>query len=301
MLLKMNSSKDQIEIPQNTSDLSRIQRQNQPITHGARTIRERIDLYRRFILEKLTGRSHRKLLLVCSFPKSGSTYVMRLLNELTGFPRVYGAEHRGACEQDFSDRVMNSIRYQDGICQQHAKATKHNLDISLKFKLRPVILVRNIYDLVPSLRDHFYQESDQFPTGFVPKEFYGWSEADQITYIIRVHLPWYFNFLISWHEAEGTILTHWITYQNFFLDVVRSVSGMLEFWGVDFSDSEIEMAIQAVSMKDTRLNKGIAGRGALLSEGHRNLIEEIARSCHLSKETASLVGLEGASKFVDLK
>ncbi|HER20346.1 MAG TPA: hypothetical protein ENO14_04775, partial [Chromatiales bacterium] len=217
---------------------------------------------------------------------------MRAVHAITNFPRVYPGEATGANEQDFCARKLKAIRHLDGVCQQHVKATARNLQLAREHRLRPVVLVRNIFDIVPSLTDHFHHESRHFPTGFVPEWFLNADEEKKWMFTIKLHLPWYLNFLLSWQEAEQELPIYWLTYQQLFANPTEVIRDLLCFWNISVPEKSIEYGLQQVAIQNTRMNKGIAGRGQLLSSYHRQELLELVDLTNLPPRLESLIGID---------
>jgi len=166
----------------------------------------------------------RKLIFLGCLPKSGSTWFLRILTELTGYARLMPATNKSA-EQDLCPHSLRATRHIDGIVQQHARATQHNIACLLQFNIRPVIHVRNIFDVIPSLVDHFNNESRLMCTGWVPKEFESWSRDTQVSFVSRNHSKWILGYLKSWDEAysEKKVPIVWTTYEGLVEDTVNTV------------------------------------------------------------------------------
>lgn len=246
---------------------------------------------RRMLFYRHLGIDERRLLFIACFPKSGSTYLMRLLCDVTGFPRVILVQFMGPNEQDLYERKLDRFRYRDGVCQQHLKGTLYNIKLVKKHRIRIVVLVRNIFDTVLSLCDHFdSKESDQ-PTGYTPRQFYQMSEEEKWTFLIRVHIPWYFNFLMSWYEVKEDVPVFWISYEELFENQVGVVSELLQFWNMPVDEQKILQGIESVKTSYTRFNKGIHGRGEKLSEQQKNAIRELADVCKLDPSLRKKIGL----------
>jgi SAM-dependent methyltransferase len=160
-----------------------------------------------------------------------------------------------------------------------------------EYKLRPVVLVRNIFDVVRSLQDHFVREDTLTPVGYVHHEYQSMSHEEQLWFLINLHLPWYFHFLVSWQEAANTLDVQWLTYEQFFADPVAYTHRLLQFYGLQASNEEIRRAIANTAQQNTRHNVGVAGRGKQLPDDHCHAILRLANAWHLAPERMSLVGI----------
>ena len=146
--------------------------------------------------------------------------------------------------------------------QQHVKATQTNLKWLLHYGVRPMVQTRSLFDVLPSLHDHFEREKNGLPCGYVGREFWSLSWNDRMEYLIRMHLPWYFNFLLSWREAGGRIETCPMTYEELFADPFGTLERILDFYRVTVSRQQIAAAMARTGQLNTRFNVGISGRGA---------------------------------------
>jgi len=151
------------------------------------------------------------------------------------------------------------------------------------FSIKPVILVRNIFDVVVSIRDHMFNEGYEFPTFFCDEKFKNLDEKSQFDFIIEQGIPWYFNFYVSWHKAisEKRIEGLWLIYEEVVSDWHKALRKVADFYGIDTTDEKIDDALQQTLIKrkkKIRLNKGIVGRGfTFLTEEQRDKIVGMAR------------------------
>ncbi|HTU25606.1 MAG TPA: sulfotransferase domain-containing protein [Pirellulales bacterium] len=238
-------------------------------------------------------------IFVACFPKSGSTFLAKALQGLTGYPEYHAAEEYVPNEQDISRRKLLKAR-RLSVIQQHTKGTKTNLNILREFGMRPIVHVRNLFDVVVSLRDHFYGQDHHFPTGYVHREFWQLSERDQYDFLIQMHLPWYFNFLVSWHEAQryfGLIMT---SYEELFADPASTLRRLADFYGLAADDAAIERALDYAASQPTGFNKGISGRGRqMLTTAQRDAICRMAKVWQVDRKITRSVGIDIAEFTAD--
>ena len=83
--------------------------------------------------------------------------------------------------------------------------------------------------------------------------------------VIDLALPWYIRFVADWSEAQNNTIPDclWISYENLISDGVGIISKILTFHGLTSDDKTIKSALQKARNNNSRLNKGIAGRGDL--------------------------------------
>jgi hypothetical protein len=107
----------------------------------------------------------------------------------------------------------------------------------------------------------------------------------QLDYVIELALPWYIDFYVSWYEAgtNGKIDVQWISYEEMIADWNMSIRRILDVYGIKRTDAEIEEAIQRTLEKgqrktlQIRLNKGVVGRGNLLSDAQKERVRALTR------------------------
>ncbi len=117
----------------------------------------------------------------------------------------------------------------------------------------------------------FIARDSRAPTGYVHRQFWELGQAEQFDYLIHMHLPWYFNFLISWHEAQRQIPLIRTSYEELFGDPAGTVRRVADFHGLQADDAAIAGALAHAAAQDTRLNQGVSGRGRqLLSPAQRD-------------------------------
>ena len=244
----------------------------------------------------LYGTSRGKHIFVACFPKSGSTYLSKTIAEYTGFR--YGIfMHRGAHNVQFINEFrLRVMRHINMVIQQHAKGTERNITVLKQYGIKPVILVRNIFDIVFSLRDHILREGTQNPIVYIHSGYQNMTEEQQFIYIVRNFIPWYFSFLLSWTEASAIIDTLWIRYEDLFADQVGMISRILDYQGVPVDVQKINDTIVSISGDNTRFNKGLAGRGKGLPLSAKHALVDIADSWKVDDTLLARIGIDKESR-----
>ncbi len=234
--------------------------------------------------------------VIACFPKSGSTYLCKVLADLTGMQRTTFAQaraHGRYVEQDLYEPTLKAHRRVPAIVHQHVKGTPPNLHLLDEFGIQPIILVRDIADTLLSLHDHLDREGPAVPTGYVPRHYFDMNLDDRLMYLIRMHLPWYFNFLASWQDAAEDSRHKWISYEQLFANRVTTVLEVCEHCGIDATAEEVKASLARLDADATatRKNVGKAGRGAALPEPHRQAISELANCWCLDPHAFDLIGV----------
>jgi hypothetical protein len=223
-------------------------------------------------------------IFLAAAPKSASSFLLHSLVAVTGYSvaeLTYGNERQ---EQDlYYPRLVDAYR-RNTVTNQHTRATRPNIKLMRRFGIRPVILVRNFFDVVPSIVDHLYKEGfENFPCFYCNERFPELEPKAQLDTVIEMALPWYFSFYVSWFDAcaKGEIEALWITFEEMVADWRGTIRSVLRFHGIERSEAQIEAALEhtrGLAYDQIRLNEGKVGRGrAMLNEEQCRKILGMAR------------------------
>lgn len=219
------------------------------------------------------------MIFIACFPKSGSTYLNRLLQEISGFDYGHGVEFYTDNEQDLSYRRMAAAARTSCVMQHHTRATQANLQIMQGFGIRPIILVRNLYDMVFSVHDFMLNAGARGAVFGFPEGFQTLEEGRRLDYVIDMVMPWYVSFYVSWANAaqRGDVELHWIRYENLVEQPMDELQAIMDFCELPVFSCVIQTAVEHVNQNrdQTRFNKGIVGRGQALTEMQRQRLKNL--------------------------
>lgn len=205
-------------------------------------------------------------LFICCMPKSGSTFVAKTLSKILNYQYAHFFEEFGmASAQNVSEIKAIDLLDKYLVIHQHLLGTNENIFLLKRFGVKPLILVRNIYDGIVSLREHIHSENSDWPFLFHINEiFFQQNEQEQYDFLIDFAVPWYINFYTSWYEKikskriEGLMLT----YEEMIDDKQKFFSKILNFYQKNFSGEEIKKVCDEMGQsKDVRFSVGQKGRG----------------------------------------
>lgn len=233
----------------------------------------------------LTGAEKRKgnHILISCFPKSGSTFLLRRLEEATGYINQPMVFEYGGNEQDLYLPAVTRAFYQNTVTQQHLRATGTNIRILADFDFRVVVLTRNIPDTLVSLHDHLLRESLETPLLHVDSGFEKLDFERRLDMLIDLALPWYLNFYASWFNnytrlKSGAVM--WVDYEQVVGASAATVAKICQQFGLPFSiaTASVPNLDDPVTAQKIRFNVGRPGRGrALLSPSQLSRISALAR------------------------
>jgi hypothetical protein len=215
--------------------------------------------------EVSTCESH---LLVACFPKSGSSFLTRVLANLLDWPHVPLSYSYERSEQDL---YLPNLLYHDRgptISQHHLRATGSNLQLIAASGIKVIVLVRDLADALVSLRDHFIKEGLHAPVCYANDRFKELPRHLQLDWLIDLAAPWYVNFYVSWQYAtrQGLVSPLWLTYEDVVKHTVPTLERICAFLGEERTPDEVERALVGTPHdRSTRFNKGVSGRGSILT------------------------------------
>ncbi len=216
-----------------------------------------------------------KTIFISALPKSGSTFLVNALAQVTGYQNFFLGYHQ-LNEQDLYLPNLIDAWSMNVISHQHTRPSAPNLDLMDQFGIRPVILTRNAYDAMVSLTDHLERESPQTPLLNVPSDFMARHRAERLDMVIELALPWYIRFVAEWRGADRDCL--WLRYEDLITDGTGVIGQILAFHGLTKDTAAIEAALIQARGGSSRFNKGGAGRGEEeLSDGQKARIDALTR------------------------
>jgi hypothetical protein len=149
------------------------------------------------------------------------------------------------------------------------------------FSIKPIVVVRNLFDIVASLHDHLHREKEASLDGnVVTNAFYAMSKEEKYDTIIGLLLPWYFQFYVSWVVAEKYrgFPVKWMSYEKIFSDKIRAIRDILRYYDISVDSGVVEEKLRKAGGKKLRFNKGIVGRGEKeLTEEQKSRIAAYAK------------------------
>jgi Sulfotransferase domain len=203
------------------------------------------------------------LLLACQ-PKSGSTFLKNVLAEVTGFRDIYLFHAAELSAQELFYPVLLEFADTPTVTHQHCRATEANVQLLQAFGMRAIVLVRNLYDVLVSLRE-FFTGGAIVGTRFDVAHWHTLSPERQMDLLIDLVVPWHLEFLASWQQAERELRLPllWLTYEEAMRDKQGTIAQILSFYGLPGPPEKIQEAIATVSAtpEKNRMNKGVSGRG----------------------------------------
>lgn len=196
------------------------------------------------------------IFISCS-PKSGSTYLMKLLAAILNYDiRIFIAAF-DRTEQDINEKAILEAKKINTVTHQHTRCTANNIRLLKKHGIKPLILTRNLFDSVISMRNHMLAEPQNtwWPMGYVDESFYNLTPERQCDFVIDLMLPWYINFYVSWFEYQRSAQENifWLTYEELMRDKVVTINKILDYYSIRLTiDEKILLASESKIKGETR-------------------------------------------------
>ncbi|MDX4012709.1 sulfotransferase domain-containing protein [Aliarcobacter skirrowii] len=250
--------------------------------------------------------SSKTLVMHVAAPKSGSTWFDKIMQETRKFKFATLIEDYGRREQEIQLEVFikNIIDVNERVYfkHQHIRVSQYVIEFIHCFGIKVIFQIRNIFDIVYSVRDHFVNESISGPGVYVTTEYFNFSEEKQFDMIIDLAMPWFFNFFAGWFEYiknNQNENLYILTYENLKQNTSEELKKIFRFLNFDdFTDNKIEEVLLMAEKNPNliRKNKAISGRGKDLTDNQRNRILKMAG--YYPDIDFSLIGIDNKDKIL---
>ena len=217
-----------------------------------------------FIFRRLSKR--RKHAWIACAPKSGSTWLTALLRDSLRWKIAEMVPGHDRREQEIDLRRL-MLRWPTANVispQQHCRCSTVTEDVVRRANIKVILQIRNIYDTVVSVRDHFENESVRVPMAYMDElSWTSLSPSEKLSFVVDMVVPWYFSFYCGWMTSPllNTGRVHVSTYERLRENPVGALTDILAFLGETRGEDELRKSLAACERKKTRKNKGICGRG----------------------------------------
>jgi hypothetical protein len=192
--------------------------------------------------------------------------------------------------RDATPYLPTLVRYFEGgvtdktlVTHVHMLALPANLHLMSAFGIKPVIMVRNIPDMLASYWDMLESDDQSLHDGLnchIPPNFRAMSQNAKADFIIDVLAPWYVNFYAGWLAyaamSSGTVLV--IDFRDLKDKPVETVEAVLKHAGLACDHPTCMAAVDYAwkNREALRFNQGRGGRGsAYFRAPHLNRIARV--------------------------
>lgn len=181
----------------------------------------------------------------------------------------------------------------------HMQALTANRNLLNAFGIKPVIMLRNVADMLASYLDMLRTDPTARAEGLncmIPADFLDMGDAAQCEFMIDIIAPWYASYFATWKDwVDGEPDTVCVLrYGDFCHDPATSLLTALTHAGFTVTRSQCEQTL-AAAWKDRqalRYNKGVEGRGKryFSDEQRRRLAHQLSYYLDLDDWLPDLLG-----------
>jgi hypothetical protein len=199
-----------------------------------------------------------KKVFIAAMPKSGSTYISHKLASIPSFSYSHLSDIQGSCEFDIYRPSLIKNFHRNLIVQQHTLATPGNVEYLKRYNIPTIVLVRNIFEVIVSFKDHLKYESLYWPFLSAEASYFDLTEDKKIDYVITYALPWLVHFYVSWYKAsilDNHINVLWCTYDNYLTNNVKVLKDILDFANIEYNVEKLDLKPSKNSHRFTGLEK----------------------------------------------
>jgi hypothetical protein len=198
------------------------------------------------------------LLFIAGLPKSGTTWLAQLLEEVPGYKRrsVWDPD-RCIAQHDVCDSVFESVEpYAYSVVKLHTRPTPENLAVLRRHHVRTVVMHRDLRDQCVSryfhaLKDPEHQHHDLYESS---------SKEEGLAHSVEVTIEHYRDWVSGWLpviEAEPEAFFE-VRYEDLHAEPVRVLSDVLGFYGIDPEQADAAGIVERVGAA-TRFELTAAG------------------------------------------
>jgi hypothetical protein len=200
--------------------------------------------------------------LVACMPKSASTSLTNAIAAHPGFRKIALAAAYGDREQELCQIRLSRYNHRGHyVAQQHLRNSGFTQHLIRQYRISPVVLVRDLPDVVLSLRDHLHRESLESPVTIFTQAHLQQAPADLEETIVRLAMPWYLAFYVGWRRDPAA---HFVGYEDLVKHPQSAIEGVLRFAGVQPHAQAMSGVLEAFRGPNNRINVGVSGRGRAL-------------------------------------
>jgi len=246
--------------------------------------------------------SRRKTVFLAFPPKAAGTFLRHAIIEATGGELVRVVHAQGG--RDAQPYYPTLLAYfLGGICSGpltahvHMQALPANVKLLEAFGIRPVIMIRNIPDMLASYWDMLDREIGARDNGLncaIPARWQEMLPHEKGDFLVDMMGPWYASYYATWLSyAKGREDVLTLRYEDLLDNPAASLNAILCHSGFEHSGPLCELVVNDLweDRYTLRFNQGVTGRGKDYFTAHQQ--ERLQRMLHLygiaAEERAGLI------------
>jgi hypothetical protein len=225
-----------------------------------------VGVYARYLIQaqvcrqgfKEFGRLHpQKILFIAGLPKSGSTWLKKMVSSYPGFhgllipeASVYDLETGGAHDYDLPNDTFSRFKDMLVVTKMHAPGSSHNVQLLHSADIKYVVLYRDLRDVAVSY--FFYVRKTPWHSEYpIYSEL---SVREGLKKFADRTLLAYANWIRMWHKNRDPEMAIEVQYEQMLSDTVRVMINIARHFELDSSPETVSDIVEAHSFQ--RLSGG---------------------------------------------
>jgi adenylylsulfate kinase len=220
----------------------------------------------------------RRILFVAGLPKSGTTWMNKLLSMVPGYcSRTIYDPSRSTMLHDVSPMTFQLLpQYAYSVAKLHTRYTHYNFNTILNYADRFVLMYRDLRDMCVSRYFHVLNEETQRHY----KLYHSLPKEEGILHSINIIRKEYVKWVADWYEVaqanSDKILT--VRYEDLHADVSGTMKKVLSFYEIPYQEALLEKMAETqlrkpVALKES-LAKGETKRRGIIGEWREHFTQE---------------------------
>lgn len=141
-------------------------------------------------------------IFIAAMPKSAGTFLSKNISKIINTNYLHVGDVQGRCEFDiYVPNFLDEFLMKGGVVHQHINATKGNVEYLNKFNIKPVVVIRDLKEVLYSMHRHIVKYRNVWPNFIYPVNFFSWNYSNQLDFIIDYVMPGIIEFKVSWENA----------------------------------------------------------------------------------------------------
>lgn len=196
---------------------------------------------------------NQNVLFVAGLPKSGTTWLEKMLFTLPGFSEImipeavyFEQNNIGSHHYDFPKNTISRLKDSLSVLKLHVHGSKNNVDILHEANLNYVVLFRDLRDVAVSY--FFYVKNTPWHPEY--KQYKKIEKtADGLRLFAKNLLPAYKEWILSWSRVNDKRCLI-IKYEDLKTDTTKHFTQILHHYGINLSAGEISAVVEKNSFKN---------------------------------------------------
>jgi hypothetical protein len=232
-------------------------------------------------------KGNRHIIIVASAPKTGGTFIANTLGKISGYPMSRMCFSYNQNEHDLYLPHLYFFCKSGVVSQLHMRASAANIQLMQLFQIKPIVVVRNIFDIALSLANEIDHNENKNINDITKGYSFYWGDntifqlnfEQRLDMIIDLTIPWFIHYYVSWFEfcTKGYIKAKWVKYEWMMENKKQTILELVDFLGIQ-SVMDIEKIEKIIDIKYATFYKGKSGEGnRMLSSDQKNRILKLFR------------------------